>query len=99
MKYYREIGKKGRTTIPYPVRVRLDIRDNDLISYEEKDDGAVIVRREKLCQNRGPCPVEDSITLYDILNCLTEQERIAAMIHLSQLMAESEGKKGKGDMF
>lgn len=33
MKYFRVIGKKGRTTIPFRMRVRLDIRDNDLISY------------------------------------------------------------------
>lgn len=88
MKYYRVIGKKGRTTIPFSMRVRLDIRDNDLISFEETDDGAVLVRREKMCQSRGPCPIEDDVTIYDILNCLTEKEMLAVMIHLTNRMAE-----------
>ena len=93
MKYFRVIGKKGRTTIPFSMRVRLDIRDNDLISFEETDDGAVIIRREQICQSRGPCPVEDTVTIGQILDCLTEQEMIAAMIHLSKRMAETGGVK------
>ena len=88
MKYYRVIGKKGRTTIPFSMRVRLDIRDNDLISFEETDDGAVLVRREQMCQSRGPCPIEDDVTIYDILNCLTEKEMLGVMIHLTNQMAE-----------
>ena len=49
-KIYRTLGKRGRTTIPYAIRVRLGLRHNDLLSFEEDGD-AVIVRREKVCNN------------------------------------------------
>ena len=34
-KIYRNLGKRGRTTIPYEIRVRLGLRHNDLLSFEE----------------------------------------------------------------
>lgn len=49
-KIYRILGKRGRTTIPHAIRVKLGLRHNDLISFEEDGD-TVIVRREKVCNN------------------------------------------------
>ena len=42
-KIYRTLGKRGRTTIPYVIRVKLGLRHNDLLSFEE--DGDTIVSR------------------------------------------------------
>lgn len=49
-KIYRFLGKSGRTTIPYPLRLAMNIKRYDLISYE-LDGDTIIVRREKICDN------------------------------------------------
>ena len=46
---YRILGKRGRITIPYEMRVRVGFAQNDLLSFSETEDGkAVLVRREKI---------------------------------------------------
>ena len=47
-KIYRFLGRSGRTTIPYPLRVTMGFKRNDLVSFERRGD-AVIVRKEKIC--------------------------------------------------
>lgn len=49
-KIYRFLGKSGRTTIPYPLRVAMNLKRYDLVSYE-LDGDTIIVRREKVCDN------------------------------------------------
>lgn len=49
-KIYRFLGKSGRTTIPYPMRLVMDLKRYDLISFELERD-AIIVRKEKICDN------------------------------------------------
>ena len=51
LKIYRVLGKKGRITIPYEIRQRIGFRYNDVLSFTQQDDGSVVVRREKLCDN------------------------------------------------
>ena len=46
MKTYRVLGQKGRTTIPFSIRMRLGLRCGDVLSFAE-ENGAVIVRKEK----------------------------------------------------
>ena len=36
-KIVRVLGKRGRITIPYEIRVRNKIGYNDILSFEEKD--------------------------------------------------------------
>lgn len=47
-KIYRFLGKSGRTTIPYPLRVAMGFKRYDLVSFERRGD-AIIVRRERIC--------------------------------------------------
>lgn len=47
-KIYRFLGKSGRTTIPYPLRVAMGFKRYDLVSFERWGD-VVIVRKEKIC--------------------------------------------------
>lgn len=85
-KIYRTLGKRGRTTIPYAIRVRLGLRHNDLLSFEEDGD-AVIVRREKVCNN---CFADDidfseadnNDALLDFVDDLSDKERMTLFLYL-----------------
>ena len=47
-KVYKLIGKKGRTTVPFEIRMKMRIGYNSLVSYEMKDENTVILRKEKI---------------------------------------------------
>lgn len=47
LKIYRVLGKKGRITIPYEIRQQIGFRYNDVLSFNQQDDGSVLVRRKK----------------------------------------------------
>lgn len=49
-KIYRFLGKSGRTTIPYPLRVAMNLKRYDLVSFEFAGD-SIVIRREKICDN------------------------------------------------
>lgn len=92
LKIYRVLGKKGRITIPYEIRQQIGFRYNDVLSFNQQDDGSVVIRREKLCDN---CQYleedfEENITLEDFLDSLSEKEQRDALIHLSLLWAEKQ---------
>ena len=94
-KIYRTLGKRGRTTIPYAIRVRLGLRHNDLLSFEEDGD-AVIVRREKVCNN---CLADDidfseedsSDALFDFVDDLSDKERMTLFFYLLNNKINDEG--------
>ena len=94
-KIYRTLGKRGRTTIPYAIRVRLGLRHNDLLSFEEDGD-AVIVRREKVCNN---CFADDidfseedsSDALFDFVDDLSDKERMTLFFYLLNNKINDEG--------
>ena len=94
-KIYRTLGKHGRTTIPYAIRVRLGLRHNDLISFEEDGD-TVIVRREKVCNN---CFADDidfseedsSDALFDFVDDLSDKERMTLFFYLLNNKINDEG--------
>ena len=94
-KIYRTLGKRGRTTIPYAIRVRLGLRHNDLLSFEEDGD-AVIVRREKICNN---CFADDidfseadsSDALLDFVDDLSDKERMTLFFYLLNNKINDEG--------
>ena len=52
-KVFRFLGKKGRTTVPEPIRIRLGLRPGDLLSFEVHPDGSLTLRKEKVC-NKYP---------------------------------------------
>ena len=92
LKIYRVLGKKGRITIPFVIRQRIGFRYNDVLSFTQQDDGSVLVRREKICDN---CQYleedfEENITLEDFLDSLSEEEQRNALLHLSLLWAEKQ---------
>ncbi len=70
MTIYRVLGKKGRITIPYAIRKRIGFRYNDILSFTEHNDGSVVIKREKLCDNCIDMADEysEDITLEDFLD-------------------------------
>ena len=92
IKIYRVLGKKGRITIPFEIRQRIGFRYNDVLSFTQQDDGSVVIRREKLCDN---CQYleedfEENITLEDFLDSLSEEEQRDALVHLSLKWVEKQ---------
>lgn len=93
MKMLKVLGKRGRITIPFEIRQRVGFAYNDILSFTEAPDGqSVIVKRERICDDcsaeRARALKEDkdndgSITLFELLNGLTEEQQKAAFAHLS----------------
>ena len=92
MTIYRVLGKKGRITIPYTIRKRIGFRYNDILSFTEQNDGSVVIKREKICDNCIDMADEysEDISLEDFLDSLSEEEQRDALIHLSLLWAEKQ---------
>ena len=83
---YRILGKRGRTTIPYAMRMALGFRPNDLVSFR-LDGDVVIVKREKVCNNcNSPdgldAPVSSS-ALHSFLDTLPPSVRKDALVYLA----------------
>ena len=93
MKIFKVLGKRGRITIPYEIRRRVGFDCNDILSFEESEDGqAVLIRREKVCDE---CPIKrgspgDTAELLGFLDGLTAEEQRAALVHLSVIWAEKQ---------
>lgn len=92
IKLYRVLGKKGRITIPYEIRQQIGFRYNDILLFTQQDDGSVLVRREKICDNCKEIAedFEESITLEDFLDSLSEEEQRETLVHLSLLWANKQ---------
>ena len=88
MKINKILGKRGRITIPYEIRLKMGFKYNDVVSFEEQDNNTVIIRREKICdgcKKDAPNPVEkptDEITLLEFLVGLSDAEQRAVFVHL-----------------
>ena len=92
MKLYRFLGKRGRITIPYEIRKYIGLRHNDILSFTQQNDGSVLMKREKICDD---CISIDEVctnyvSLEDFLDSLSEEEQKDALVHLSLLWAEKQ---------
>ena len=93
MKLLKVLGKRGRITIPFEIRQRVGFAYNDVLSFTVTPDGqSVIVKREKICDDYGAERAKalkeerdnnESITLFELLNGLTEEQQKAAFAHLA----------------
>lgn len=97
---FRILGKRGRITIPYEIRQRVGFAYNDVLSFTEAKDGrAVIVRREKICDDcisRSPIEFDDTKNLKAFLDGLSAEQQRQALVHLSVRWAKT---KEKGEVF
>lgn len=92
MKLYRFLGKRGRITIPYEIRKYIGLRHNDILSFTQQNDGSVLMKREKICDDcisiQDECT--NDVSLEDFLDSLSEEEQRDALVHLSLLWAEKQ---------
>ena len=94
MKIYKILGKRGRITIPYVIRQELGFEQDDVLSFEVKDDGSVIIRAEPRC---CACHEEDQpsiISLQDILDELPIEAKRDALVYLSMQLALDRRESG-----
>ena len=88
-KIYKLIGKRGRTTVPFEIRMKMRIGYNSLVSYEMKDENTVILRKEKICDGCKH-PDENEGSILDVVNSLTETEQKALHRYLSIKLSAKE---------
>lgn len=86
------LGQKGRITIPYQLREKLDWQEGDVITFADMPDGSITMTREFLCDYCGDCSndssknepiqVEKEPTLQECLDDLSEKEQRDALVYL-----------------
>lgn len=89
-KVYRLIGKRGRTTVPFEIRMKMRLGYNSLISYEMQDDDTVILRREKVCDGCKEPQIKEA-TILDVVNSRSDNEQKALHRYLT-IKLEKEGR-------
>lgn len=92
IKMYRVLGERGRITIPYEIRKQIGFKYNDILSFAQQDDGSVLIKREKICDNCKDLKedFEKNFTLEDFLDSLSEEEQRDALVHLSLKWVEKQ---------
>ncbi len=83
IKIYKILGKKGRITIPYEIRSKLGFTYNDVVSFEDKGNGCVVIKKEKICDSCNK-PAEADMSILEYLDSLTPVEQNAALAYLSR---------------
>ena len=91
-KIYRLLGNRGRTTIPYSLRMKMGFRSNDLLIFRQDGD-TIVIRKEKVCDNCGQGDDRELLTaskeLQDFVASLpveAQQELFLQLsIHLTKL--------------
>lgn len=99
-KILRVLGRRGRITIPFELRVRLGFAHNDILSVREGDGNEIIIRREKLCDGCKTNPNNDrreavsailkGQSMLDLLDELSPEQQYNALVHLSLKWSERE---------
>lgn len=92
----RIFGKEGRSTVPFIIRMKLGLKQGDVISYTLHDDGTLVVKKEKICDNNCPNNLEINNDISDeelirMLNGLSPKSQRAALVHLSVKWANKRG--------
>ena len=93
-KIFRVLGKKGNTTIPYALRKAMEIKSNELISYEQIDENSILVTREKVCKNDvHKCLAEHgNKEVEKFLDNLTPEQQRKACMYLGVIVGRRDGK-------
>ncbi|MDR0884525.1 MAG: AbrB/MazE/SpoVT family DNA-binding domain-containing protein [Oscillospiraceae bacterium] len=92
------LGKCGRITIPFEMRLALGLQDHDVVSFA-LDGDTVLVWRENVC-DKCTVPSKDAeadrtVTLLQLLDDLSPAELRAALIHLSVKWAQMQEAGGR----
>ena len=90
-KSYRFLGKERRITLPDELCLGEDWKQGTLVSFERLEEGTIVVRKEKICNNRGISQEhvkKDSFENW--LNKLSMVEQRAVLKYLLKILVESE---------
>lgn len=93
-KTYKILGKKGRITIPYEIRSKLGFTYNDVVSFEDKGNGCVVIKKEKICDSCNK-PAEADMSILEYLDSLTPIEQNAALAYLSRKRVDTRARQLK----
>ncbi len=90
-KIKRILGIKGRTTIPFSVRIGVGFKPGDVISFEAQQDGTVLLRKEPLCDKCREKIKENrrEPELPELLNRLSVAEQKTAFRLLAKRLSEA----------
>lgn len=93
-KTFKILGKKGRITIPYEIRSKLGFTYNDVVSFEDKGNGCVVIKKEKICDSCNQ-PAESDMSILEYLDSLTPVEQNAALAYLSRKRVDTRARQIK----
>lgn len=96
MKIYKILGKRGRITIPFAIREELGLEQDDVLSFELQDDGAVVIRMEPRCCGCHENEQPNVISLQEILDELPVEAKRDAVVYLSMQLAMN--RRNNGDV-
>lgn len=88
-KIFKLIGKRGRTTVPFEIRMKMRLGYNSLVSYELKDEDTLILRKEKICDGCKEPAIKEA-TILDVVNSLSDTEQKALYRYLSIRLSKAE---------
>ena len=93
MEIRRILGKNGRTTIPFPMRAIMNLRDNDVLTFEFSDDKkAVLITKTKLCDGcAGTC---DDISEEEVIEFVDQLPIELQVAIFTNLLKKAEPKSG-----
>ena len=81
MKIARMLGKEGRTTIPFELRLKLGFHNKDVIIFEDTEDkNVIVIRKIPFCTVRSENEQidEEERILDEFIGMLTPQQKIKA---------------------
>jgi bifunctional DNA-binding transcriptional regulator/antitoxin component of YhaV-PrlF toxin-antitoxin module len=91
--FFRILGHRGNTTIPYPLRLELGIAPYDLISYKREGDH-IVVQKERVCDGCSSQQNRQNDELKELLSSLSFEAKREALYHLaSSLAGGADGSK------
>lgn len=101
----RILGQKGRITIPYELREKLDWQEGDVITFADMPDGSITMTREFLCDYCGDCSndppknestqIKKELTLQECLDDLSEKDQRDALVYLMTKWAANQNGIGR----
>jgi bifunctional DNA-binding transcriptional regulator/antitoxin component of YhaV-PrlF toxin-antitoxin module len=87
-KIFRILGKRGRITIPFEMRVQLGIMHNDILSFQA-DGNKVIVTKEKLCSNCSSSEDSKKQIIKEYIDSLSPYERYDLITQLTSQLVKN----------
>ena len=93
-KTFKILGKKGRITIPYEIRSNLGFTYNDVVSFEDKGNGCIVIKKEKICDSCNK-PAEADMSILEYLDSLTPIEQNAALAYISRERVDTRARQIK----